>query len=1091
MKKTLPLRLFIFLPFVCVNIAWTQIASTVVISEFASRGASSAFDEFIELYNPTLQDVDISNWKLQYKSASGTTWQDYVIIPAPNMIRAHGFFLLSNNSYGGATPSDVKWGANGIADNGHIRIVNAASAEIDRIGYGSAIDPKGSAAVNHGTTGNNNSVERKASSTSTSETLFTGGPEENAGNSYNTNNNGGDFVLQKNGRNPQNATSPTEPKSADGSGSASSIKKTARASDTLDYVIVFKPNPTDPVSAMKIVVPKDFGWSRNVIDVQFESNPTASISVIADSIFFEYSILTGDSVRITITSLIAPAQTGLHTFHVFTRGLARLVEIQTSPTLLIFGPAIPIVDARENEPNGVPKKLGQYVTVTGIVTVANQFGGPSYMQDATGGIAIFSQNFSQSVIDGDEVTITGKVDQFNGLTELIDITMHEKRSTGNAVAPLTVSIPQLSNDGANGVEVYEALLVKIANVSVNTNAWTVSGSGTNYRLNVGADAMDIRVDNNVDFANQPAPGGTFDIIGVVSQFKNASPYIGGYQLMARSKKDILATGPRITKNPFEKDIQITSVTLEWETQASSSSFVRYGKTASYENGIIGQADDVTTHRVTIASLEPATVYHAQVFSVAQNDTSVSQEMLFITRAQTSTGVMNVYFNKSVDQSLARGEMAKGNQNLLSRLVDRIASAKFTIDACLYSLSGSIGDAVAQALLDAKARGVSVRMIMENDNTSSIAATTLRNQIPFITDSYDQVILGMGLMHNKFFIIDGRERSSDVDDWVLTGSWNPTDNGTNDDAQNLIEVQDQALAVVYTMEFDEMWGSTTNTPDRNSSRFGSRKLDNTPHRISVKDVVCDSYFSPSDRTTMRIMDVLTKSTTSINFALLTFTRSDISALIKTRFTSGVKVRGVMDNNSDTGTQFGFFTTNGMDVHLKNGIAGLLHHKYAIIDQEKWDANTAVITGSHNWSNSAETSNNENTLIIHDGRIANLYTQEFAKRYTESGGTDKFVTDIRERLSVSDKEIYLDQNFPNPFSSSTTIRCATPVNSFSTVSNATLKIFDFFGREVIDLSQALNSGEAITVSSDRLPAPGMYYYRLVTPSTVIHRTMLYHP
>ncbi|MCU0613306.1 MAG: hypothetical protein MUE60_16160, partial [Candidatus Eisenbacteria bacterium] len=50
---------------------------------------------------------------------------------------------------------------------------------------------------------------------------------------------------------------------------------------------------------------------------------------------------------------------------------------------------------------------------------------------------------------------------------------------------------------------------------------------------------------------------------------------------------------------------------------------------------------------------------------------------------------------------------------------------------------------------------------------------------------------------------------------------------------------------------------------------------------------------------------------------------------------------------------------------------------------------VITGSHNWSSSAETTNDENTLIIHSPVIANLYLQEFAARYHAAGGNQPLV------------------------------------------------------------------------------------------------------
>ena len=67
---------FIIVPF----ISFSQ-TTHVVISEFATRGANSATDEFVELYNPTDAPIDLSSWKLEYKSATGTTWSPRANIP--------------------------------------------------------------------------------------------------------------------------------------------------------------------------------------------------------------------------------------------------------------------------------------------------------------------------------------------------------------------------------------------------------------------------------------------------------------------------------------------------------------------------------------------------------------------------------------------------------------------------------------------------------------------------------------------------------------------------------------------------------------------------------------------------------------------------------------------------------------------------------------------------------------------------------------------------------------------------------------------------------------------------------------------------
>ena len=112
-------------------------------------------------------------------------------------------------------------------------------------------------------------------------------------------------------------------------------------------------------------------------------------------------------------------------------------------------------------------------------------------------------------------------------------------------------------------------------------------------------------------------------------------------------------------------------------------------------------------------------------------------------------------------------------------------------------------------------------------------------------------------------------------WVITGSWNPTDPGTNDDRQNVVEIQDVALAGAYTVEFEEMWGSNTDVANAQTSRFGSRKFNNTPHKFVIGGNKVECYFSPSDRTTSYIGKTLGKAQKSINIATYTLTRKDIA------------------------------------------------------------------------------------------------------------------------------------------------------------------------------------------------------------------------
>lgn len=64
-----------------------------------------------------------------------------------------------------------------------------------------------------------------------------------------------------------------------------------------------------------------------------------------------------------------------------------------------------------------------------------------------------------------------------------------------------------------------------------------------------------------------------------------------------------------------------------------------------------------------------------------------------------------------------------------------------------------------------------------------------------------------------------------------------------------------------------------------------------------------------------------------------------------------------------------------------LSSTLHHKYAVIDAEYADSDPVVITGSHNWTYSANNINDETTLFIHDMNLAKLYAAEFNSRYCE--------------------------------------------------------------------------------------------------------------
>src|SRR5438128_12037930 len=77
------------------------VSTTVVISEFRTRGPNGGSDEFVELYNVTNSPIDIGGWKISGSNNTGGV-STRVTITTGTMIPAHGHCLATNShAHGG------------------------------------------------------------------------------------------------------------------------------------------------------------------------------------------------------------------------------------------------------------------------------------------------------------------------------------------------------------------------------------------------------------------------------------------------------------------------------------------------------------------------------------------------------------------------------------------------------------------------------------------------------------------------------------------------------------------------------------------------------------------------------------------------------------------------------------------------------------------------------------------------------------------------------------------------------------------------------------------------------------------------------
>jgi phosphatidylserine/phosphatidylglycerophosphate/cardiolipin synthase-like enzyme len=184
---------------------------------------------------------------------------------------------------------------------------------------------------------------------------------------------------------------------------------------------------------------------------------------------------------------------------------------------------------------------------------------------------------------------------------------------------------------------------------------------------------------------------------------------------------------------------------------------------------------------------------------------------------------------------------------------------------------------------------------------------------------------------------------------------------------------------------------------------------------------------------RIIDVINTADSDIEVNTMLITRSDIGYALRDKAQAGVNTRVIVNSDGEctetvVNTLIGVLGANFREY----GESGLLHTKAMIVDQSVTSSQPLVLTGSHNWSSSANDKNDENTLIIYDAEIANIYYQEFMARY--NAGIPLAVNEMAAQAITFEL-------FPNPTGDQVSI--ALPADVEGSVS---LIIYDHTGRQV---------------------------------------------
>lgn len=407
--------------------------------------------------------------------------------------------------------------------------------------------------------------------------------------------------------------------------------------------------------------------------------------------------------------------------------------------------------------------------------------------------------------------------------------------------------------------------------------------------------------------------------------------------------------------------------------------------------------------------------------------------------------IQVYFNQSeasVYTEPYRQQMRFGD-NLEQIIIDTINQASSSIDVAVQEFRLP---KLAQALVERQQAGVKIRVILENNYSRPWSEWTSaeieqlpeleknrytefvqlvdlnqdgklsseeiqqrdaliilkKANIPIINDTEDGS-KGTGLMHHKFLVVDGKT--------VIVTSANFTTSDVHGDLQNLesrgnannlLKIESSKLARLFLQEFNVMWGDGVGKTK--NSLFGVKKAFQGNQQVFINKIPVTIQFSPTSQkqpweksSNGLIHQALTQATQSVNLALFVFSEQKLVNSLETVHQRGGTIQALIDPSfayrsySEGLDMMGVSLVDKCTYEAGNnpwkkplstvGIPNLatsdrLHHKFGIID------NKIVITGSHNWTEVANTGNDETLLIVENSTIAAHFNREFDRLYQNS-------------------------------------------------------------------------------------------------------------
>lgn len=186
--------------------------------------------------------------------------------------------------------------------------------------------------------------------------------------------------------------------------------------------------------------------------------------------------------------------------------------------------------------------LDEKVTVAGRVTA--NFDGSYYLQsgqNSRNGICIYDALQTGNI--GDSIIVTGTATEYQGLTELGNVSYVYNYNNNAIIEPKDISISDINED-------HEGMLVKISRVELEKQGTTIPNENKSFTFSNQDGCSIIFLKSNSRLVGEKIPLGTVDIVGIVSEYK------GSYQILPRNIEDITKSTATSIESKYTQEIKI-------------------------------------------------------------------------------------------------------------------------------------------------------------------------------------------------------------------------------------------------------------------------------------------------------------------------------------------------------------------------------------------------------------------------------------------------------------------------------------------------------------------------------------------------------